>query len=111
MRFISCPVAHALCDRFGQAKDMVRTTSEYYANFTSTVSAAALKKWTREIETAESRRLKNPEAMDIMCAHLPESSGDLGNSGSNQKRSSEKGNQWLQLALSIEERQYVLFMA
>ena len=73
---MSCFVAHALCDWFGQAKDMVQTTSEYYAKFTSTISAGALKKWTQEIETAESRRLKNPKAMDIMCAHQPESSSD-----------------------------------
>jgi hypothetical protein len=90
---------------------MVRTTSEYYAKFTSTISAGALKKWTQEIETAESRRLKNPKAMDIMGAHQPEPSGDLGTSGTNLNHSSEKGNQWLQLALSIEERQYVLVMA
>ena len=101
-------VAHALCDRFGQAKDMVQTTSEYYAKFTSTISAGALKKWTQEIETAESRRLKNPKAMDIMCAHQPESSSDLGNLGAKPNWSSSPGNQWLQLALSIEERQYVL---
>jgi len=86
---------------------MVRTTSEYYATFTSTISAGALKKWTQEIETAESKRLKNPEAMDIMRAHKPESGADQGNSGTNPNHSSEKGNQWLELALSIEERQCV----
>lgn len=34
---------------------MVQTTLEYYTTFTSTVSTSAVKKWTREIETAESK--------------------------------------------------------
>ena len=105
-----CLVALVLCDRFGQAKDMVQTTSEYYTKFTSTLSATAVKKWTKDIETAESKQLKDPQAMDIMRAHQPESSGNPGHSGADPNRSSEVGNQWLQLALSIEERQYVLAM-
>jgi hypothetical protein len=108
---LSCLLAQALCERFGQAKDMVRTTSEYYAKFTSTISAGAIKKWTQEIETAESKRLQDPQAMDIMGAHQPKSNADLGNLRAEPNRSSEKGNQWLHLALLIEERQYVLVMA
>ena len=85
---------------------MIQTTSEYYAKFTSTISTGAVKKWTKDIETAESKRLKDPRVMDIMRAHQPESSSDPGYSGADPNRSSEMGNQWLQLALSIEERQY-----
>lgn len=84
---------------------MVRTTSEYYTKFTSTVSAGAIKKWTKEIELAESKRLKDPSAMDIMRAHQTELTANLGPSGPNQNRSSEVATQWLNLALSIEERQ------
>jgi hypothetical protein len=84
---------------------MVQTTSEYYTKFTSTVSAGALKKWTKEIELAESKRLKDPSAMDIMRAHQTEMTADLAPSGTNQNRSSEAATQWLTLALSIEERQ------
>jgi len=86
---------------------MVHTTSEYYTQFTSTISAGALKKWTKEIELAESKRLKDPRAMDIMRAHQTELNGDSGPSLPNRNRSSEMGTQWLNLALSIEERQYV----
>jgi hypothetical protein len=102
-----CRVAVVLCDRFRQAKDMVQTTSEYYTKFTSTISAGAVKKWTKEIETAESKRLKNPKAMDIMRAHQPELNTDPGCSVTGSNRTLEVGNQWLQLALSIEERQYI----
>jgi len=62
-------VALALCNRFGQAKEMTQTTSEYYAKFASTLSASAINKWTKEMETAESKRLKDPQAIDIMRAH------------------------------------------
>jgi len=96
-----------LCNRFGQAKDMVHTTSEYYSKFTLTVSAGALKKWTKEIELAESKRLKDPRAMDIMRAHQTELTAEPAPSGPSQNRSSAMATQWLNLALSIEERQYV----
>jgi hypothetical protein len=107
---ISCLVALVLCDRFGHAKDMVHTTSEYYTKFTSTVSAGALKKWTKEIEEAESKRLEDPSAMDIMRAHQTEQATNTGPSGGEPSCSIEVGTQWLNLALSIEERQYVLSM-
>jgi hypothetical protein len=84
---------------------MVHTTLEYYSKFTSTISAGALKKWTKEIEMAESKRLKNPRAMDIMRAHQTELNADSGPSVPHQNRNSELGTQWLNLALSIEERQ------
>jgi hypothetical protein len=92
-----------LCDRFGQAKDMVHTTSEYYTQFTSTVSAGALRKWTKEIELAESRRLKDPSVMDIMRAHQP---ADPAQPGPDPTRLTGVGIRWLSLALSIEETQY-----
>jgi hypothetical protein len=87
---------------------MVHTTSEYYTQFTSTISAGALKKWTKEIESAESRRLKDPRAMDIMRAHQQEITADPAQSVSEPNSITEIGAQWLNLALSIEERQYVL---
>ena len=49
-----CFIALFLCDRFGQAKDMVLKTSEYYTQLTSTISPAAQKKWEQEIKSAES---------------------------------------------------------
>ena len=99
-------VAFVLCDRFGQAKDMVHKTSEYYTQFSSTVSASSLNKWTKEITSAESRRLKNPRAMDIMRAHQHQVNADSAGSGFDPNCLT--GSEWLNLAISIEERQYVL---
>jgi hypothetical protein len=101
------PLALVLCERFGQAKDMVHTTSEYYSQFTSTISPNALKKWTKEITSAESRRLKDPRAMDIMRPQQPEVNAGPAQSGSNPNRLPGIGNEWLNLALSIEDKQYV----
>jgi hypothetical protein len=98
-------LALVLCDRFGQAKDMVHSTSEYYTQFTSTVSAGALKKWTTEIELAESQRLKDPSVMDIMRAQQPEGTADPIQPGADPTRATGVGSRWLSLALSIEEKQ------
>ena len=51
---------------------------------------------------AESRRLKNPQAMDIIGALKNEYPPELSPNHSNVT-----GNDWLNLALSMEERQYV----
>jgi hypothetical protein len=61
-----------------------------------------VKKWTNEITSAERQRLKNPRAMDIIGAHH-HSNSDSAGSVSNPSRLPQF--QWLDLALSIEERQ------
>jgi hypothetical protein len=81
---------------------MVNKTTEYYTQFTSTISPGAVKKWTNEITSAERQRLKNPRAMDIIGAHH-HSNSDSAGSVSNPSRLPQF--QWLDLALSIEERQ------
>ena len=101
-------LALVLCDRFGQAKDMVHKTSEYYTQLTSTISARDLNKWKKEITSAESRRLENPSAMDLIgVRQVGVNAGSGSRSGSNRSRLTGVGPQWLDLALSIEERQYV----
>src|SRR6266508_4050796 len=99
-----CFIALFLCDRFGQAKDMVLKTSEYYTQLTSTISPAAQKKWEQEIKSAESRRLEHPHAMDIISAQQVPIDAK---SGSDSNSPTGVTSRWLDLALSIEERQYV----
>lgn len=95
-------VALVLCDRFGQAKDMVLKTSNYYTQFSSTVSVTLQRKWEQEIISAEDRRLEDPSAMDIIGA---QQLGTGAGSGSDPNRQTGAGPAWLHLALSIEERQ------
>ncbi|CAA7269610.1 unnamed protein product [Cyclocybe aegerita] len=49
------------------------TLLEYYNKLTSAVNSAVVVKWTKEIEDAEVKRLKQPEAMDIMNTRIPKS--------------------------------------
>jgi hypothetical protein len=107
---LPCLVALVLCDRLRQAKGMVDTTSQYYTQFTSTISASALKKWTKEITSAESRRFKNPHAMDVMRVQQHEAIADPVQSGSEQNPHAGVVTQWLTLGLAIEERQYVFII-
>jgi len=90
---------------------MVHTTSQYYTQFTSTVSATSLKIWTKEITSAEGQRLKDPCAMDIMRANQLDDFADPAQTDSEQTRLTGVGAQWLNLALSIEERQYALVIS
>ena len=84
---------------------MVLKTSEYYTQLSSTISTAAQKKWEQEIKSAESRRLEHPHAMDIIGAQQVPIDAK---SGSNPTGPMGVASRWLDLALSIEERQYVL---
>ena len=86
---------------------MVHETSVYYAHFESTISATSLKKWTKAITSAESRRLVNPRAMDIIGVHQPDRIANVAQSALDANRPPAVGTQWLDLALLIEERQYV----
>lgn len=45
---------------------MVQRTIEYYNKCTSTIPARTLRQWQQEIKLAESRRLTEPSAMDIV---------------------------------------------
>jgi hypothetical protein len=48
--------------------------------------------------------------MDIMCAHQLDDIADPAQTGSDQSHLTGIGAQWLNLALSIEEQQYVLLI-
>jgi len=86
---------------------MVLKTLEYYTQLSSTISAVAQKKWEEEITSAERRRLEVPRAMDIIgTQHVHVEAGSASDSNS----LTGVGSRWLDLALSIEERQYVFLL-
>jgi len=83
---------------------MVLKTLEYYTQLSSTISAVAQKKWEQEITSAEHRQLKVPCVMDMISTqHVHVEAGSASDSNS----PTGVGSRWLNLALSIEERQYV----
>jgi len=83
---------------------MVLKTLEYYTQLSSTISAVGQKKWKEEITSVERQQLEVPCAMDIIgTQHVHVEAGSASDSNS----LTGVGSQWLNLALSIEERQYV----
>jgi hypothetical protein len=94
--------AGVLCNRFVQASEMVQETLQYYDQMTSMVAPALRQKWEKEIVVAESQRLTKPSVMDIIGAqdiHI--------RPGPTSAEPPQKNMEWLDLALSMEERQYV----
>jgi hypothetical protein len=87
---------------------MVLQTSEYYTHLSSTISAGARKTWEQDITSAERQRLEHPRAMDIIGTQRVDV--DAG-SGSSSNNLTGVGSRWLDLALSIEERQYVVTLS
>lgn len=91
-----------LCDQFRHSKDMVQKTSVYYNQLSATIPASLKNKWGKDIKSAEGRRLQDPAAMEIIGTQnievIPVHLLD-------QVTRSRVGSQWLNLALSIEERQ------
>lgn len=96
--------AAVLCKRYIQANEMVQDTIHYYDQMSSIVAPALKQQWEKEIVGAESQRLKNPSVMDIIGAHEIHFQ-----SGPTSGEQPQKNMEWLDLALSMEERQYVTF--
>jgi len=98
-------VAAVLCDRFGQAQEMVQKTSDYFNQMSCTITLQARNKWEQQLMVAEKRRLEDPSAMDIIGAQ------QMGVDGrTDPSLVTYSGPEWLTLALSIEERQFVVLL-
>jgi len=84
--------------------DMVGETQRYYDNITTAIKPGLLRQYEAEIREAEAARMENPEAMDIMA-----SNGFKPNPSVSPRSSVEDSplSNWLQMALQVEERQYV----
>ena len=84
---------------------MVQDTTHYYDQMTSIVAPALKQKWEKEIFLAERQRFEKPSVMDIIGAqdiHI--------RPGPRSAEQAEKNMDWLDLALAMEERQYVKFV-
>ena len=87
------------------AREMVRETTSYYNDLSSPISESIKKTWEREISLAESQRMTNLSAMDLLGARDVDPQIPAPISSDAQSFQSDKP--WLQMALSIEEHQYV----
>jgi hypothetical protein len=98
--------AGVLCRKFQKAKAMVASAEEYFINVSTGILPNVLAGWEAEIVEAESRRLTDKAAMDIMKARaaathhndvVPGPDGPI-----------EREEEWIKLGLTMQEKQYVV---
>ena len=80
----------------------------YYQKLVQGIQKNDLSKWENEIKNAEEIRLQDRSAMDILGAkvliHVPAAAGEVEENGN-----SASDVDWIQLALTIEEKQFVFY--
>lgn len=99
--------ATTLAGRYDQASERFEEADEYFAKLCTTVDKSIQETWNTEITAAESKRFDTPDAMDIMGTRQP-SAAESENLSADETHNSA-GEDWISLALTIEERQYVQF--
>lgn len=87
--------------RFTQAVESFDEAKEYFDNLSASVKDGDRQQWNAEIEEAENQRLQTPSAMDIMGARLAPAAGEH----DPESNTHTPGDEWISLALSIEEIQ------
>ena len=95
----------ALSNRHVQASEMSQEVNSYFSQLTASIPAQDWQQWDKEITDAESRRLVDPTAMDILCARdvtIGEQSIPV--VASQAHTCTER---WIQKAIDMEERQCV----
>jgi hypothetical protein len=85
---------------------MSHSANEYYDKFTDGISGIDLEKWENEITTAESQRMQDKSVMDILAAKQDSSSPSQDSADATDHHGPAA--EWLQLAIDIEEKQYVV---
>lgn len=82
---------------------MVLKTVTYFDNMSATIPTTARRTWEREISSAEKQRLTDPSGMDILAARDADSTRTQPLPSLADDHRSVPA--WLQMALSIQERQ------
>jgi hypothetical protein len=74
---------------------------------TETLDLGIVEEWEAEIVSAEAERYHTPAAMDIMGTRLTAAGSNP--SDSSKENSSSAEEEWIALALAVEEKQSVFF--
>lgn len=107
-------ITGSLCHRFTEAAGMLQCAEDYYDNQTLDISKEDIEQWETNIKIAESRRKQDRSVMDIMGATKPQRADPTTAENNNAARNaaSDPGGtqvvKWIQMAMEIEETQYVL---
>lgn len=85
---------------------MSQEADAYFSGLHSAVSAEQSSKWEAEITNAESKRLEEVELMDMMRAE--QAPLQPAPAGTVEQLSASGAMAWIEMALSMEEKQYIL---
>lgn len=98
-------MAASLSDRFTQATATSQSAEEYYAKLTQSISETDVAQWEEEIQNAEKHRAVDISLMDILGAQKQDEQRH--NDGNDDNTANGPAREWLQMAIDIEEKQYV----
>jgi hypothetical protein len=84
---------------------MATAADEYYTMYTRGVAHADVAEWERQMKEAEDKRMQNRTVMDIIGAQEPHPERGTQNVDSDLCRGPVF--EWIQLAIIIEEKQWV----
>lgn len=99
-------MATYLCKRYEEATATSAEAGQYFSDVSVAAGQQAVAMWTREVLDAERRRLTTPSAMDIYAAHI--AGVDAGTSAPAPVKGNSQVIEWLEFALMVEEKQFVL---
>jgi hypothetical protein len=94
-----------LSDRYIQASAMCLSANQYYGNLVHGITASDLAEWENNIKYAEEKRKDDITVMDIIGTTADRSAHDSGSA--DRQSPSGVGAEWMDLAIGIEEQQYV----
>ena len=96
-----------MVSRYRQAANSFQAANNYFNKLSMTINKKDIDHWTAEITKAESNRFDKPDVMDLMGTwHVKAAGRDVGELQNHQETS--PGEEWISLALTVEERQCVL---
>jgi hypothetical protein len=93
-----------LAGRYRQAAESFQEAEEYFDRLCTTLDKGDIQAWNAEISAAESKRFRTPDSMDMMGTRQVAAVMDVPDIADHQPN---LGNDWIALALTVEERQYV----
>ena len=94
-------IVSALSSRYRQSAKMSATANEYFIKVGEGIPAQCRTEWEEEIMTAESERMSNPAAMDILGASAKNQEG-IQNEELSEDSDAEV---WIQMAIDHEKMQ------
>ena len=98
-----------LIHRHKDSLENLEASEKYLNQLTQGANPLNIEHWQHEIETAEATRLDNPTVMDVYGSHRSHGNSTIAEPSAqpDHSESPTATELWLQMALMIEEQQYV----